>query len=495
MTITFTDHFCGAGGSSIGLTEAGMELRLAANHWDTAIESHAANFPSADHLMADLSGYDMRRMPRTDVLWSSPECTWHSPAGGRKRVRAELDLFDDYVPDAAGDRSRMTMFDVIRAAEAREYKVILVENVVEVTAWPLFDTWLSAFDVLGYDHQVVCVSSAHVGGPSNPHAPQWRDRIYFVFYQRGIRMPLIQPRPTAYCSQCDADVEAVQSWKQNAPRRIGKYDQQYFYVCGAGRHTNHRVEPYILPAAAAIDWSNLGTRLGDRDRPLAAATMRRIEAGIRMFAHPQETPPFMATINHGADGGGRFYLPQERPLPTRSTKTGDGIVVPPFITELWGTSTARAVADPLAAVTAGGGHHGVTIPDGAFIQKNHGGLDYAAIGHMLKDPREPLPAVVARTNLSLVIPYRRNGRGYPATARPLHTQSTVESAGIAQLGIDMDDVRFRMLGPREALRAQRFPDTYIVKGNKSEQQMQAGNAVSSNVAHWLGALTVEALAA
>jgi DNA (cytosine-5)-methyltransferase 1 len=43
-----------------------------------------------------------------------------------------------------------------------------------------------------------------------------------------------------------------------------------------------------------------------------------------------------------------------------------------------------------------------------------------------------------------------------------------------------------MLKPREHLRAQRFPDSYVVTGNKGEQTMQAGNAVSANVAQWLG---------
>lgn len=44
MSITFTDIFCGAGGSSIGLVSAGFELKLAANHWDRAIETHSSNF-------------------------------------------------------------------------------------------------------------------------------------------------------------------------------------------------------------------------------------------------------------------------------------------------------------------------------------------------------------------------------------------------------------------------------------------------------------------
>jgi DNA (cytosine-5)-methyltransferase 1 len=104
MSLDFTDIFCGAGGSSIGLVAAGLELKLAANHWDRAIATHAENFPAADHMVADVSNYDMRRLPRTQVLWASPECTWHSPAGGRKqasKIRAQLDLFDEYVPTNA----------------------------------------------------------------------------------------------------------------------------------------------------------------------------------------------------------------------------------------------------------------------------------------------------------------------------------------------------------------------------------------------------------
>src|SRR5271166_1337211 len=64
--VTYTDIFCGFGGSSIGLENAGMTLVLGANHWAKAIETHALNLPNADPLIADVSNYDMRRMPHTD---------------------------------------------------------------------------------------------------------------------------------------------------------------------------------------------------------------------------------------------------------------------------------------------------------------------------------------------------------------------------------------------------------------------------------------------
>ena len=64
MSLTFTDIFCGAGGSSIGLTGAGLELKLAANHWDRAIETHAANWsldrlPDVDRAILRMATYEL----------------------------------------------------------------------------------------------------------------------------------------------------------------------------------------------------------------------------------------------------------------------------------------------------------------------------------------------------------------------------------------------------------------------------------------------------
>lgn len=87
-------------------------------------------------------------------------------------------------------------------------------------------------------------------------------------------------------------------------------------------------------------------------------------------------------------------------------------------------------------------------------------------------------AIVAAPNVSLVIPSR---------TRP-------ESMYEGELPFDLDDVRFRMLGPTEHLRAQRFWEGYDTSAaNKSETTKGAGNAVPVNVAHWIGDFVAEAL--
>ncbi|MFI5960465.1 DNA cytosine methyltransferase [Cryptosporangium sp. NPDC051539] len=547
MSVTFTDIFCGAGGSSIGLTAAGLELKLAANHWPRAIETHAANFTDAEHLCADVNNYDMRRLPRTDVLWASPICTEMSPAGGRPGRRkagkapakGQLDLLEfGPIARAGFERTRATFHDVIRATEVHRYQAVIVENVVDVVwKWELFDWWVEGMCKLGYRVQFVSVSSAHIGGEGNPHAPQWRDRLYLVFTRTGIPLPDVTPRPLARCPVCETDVYAVQAWRNLRKRKVGKYRQQYDYKCPNQACRHAVVEPYVLPAAAAIDWTDLGTRIGDRARPLAAATVKRIAAGLELFA----TEPSMVTVDHGelaADG--RIYPAFARPLPTRTVRIGDGVAIPPalltpcggnwnttattsaepmrtrmanekgfeglavtpaaWLTVMRNHSSAEPLDAPMSTITTSGHHHYLTVapaggaapaPDpAAFYVKNYGG--HAEPKHMVKRTgSEPLGVITSQDHHALVVPYRKDSA--KTTGQPLHTLATRESAALVRPAVAVEDCSFRMLQPREHLRGQRFPDTYLVTGNQGEQTMQAGNAVSSNVAQWLGSRVADVL--
>ena len=50
MTLTLTDLFCGAGGSSTGAIQVpGVTVRVASNHWKLAVDTHNTNHPDAAH--------------------------------------------------------------------------------------------------------------------------------------------------------------------------------------------------------------------------------------------------------------------------------------------------------------------------------------------------------------------------------------------------------------------------------------------------------------
>lgn len=510
MSVTFTDIFCGAGGSSIGLAEAGMELKLAANHWARAIETHAANFTDAEHLCADVNNYDMRRLPTTRVLWASPICTEASPSGAGsapkekyRRVGGEVALVNGEPVEQAGfERTRATFYDVLRATEVHGYEVVLIENVPEVAwKWGLYEWFLHGLAMVGrgYNIQIVCVSSAHIGGGDNPFAPQWRNRKYIVATRKDIPVPDVEPRPLAWCKTCDTIVQAKQWWKPKTRRYygfpIGKYRSQYLYQCPTGHAF---VEPYVLPAASVIDWSDLGDRApGDMPVP---NTLRRIEAGLKLVREAA-----LITVNHS--GGGHRAIPLAgAPMPTRTVKIGDGVathpllvpcggsryrdaadaaepfrprltreseavVAPPaFIAEMRNNCLASGIDEPMSTLMTSGRHHylGTVVPPGS-------------------------QQAVASTEWgrhTLVVPYRKNNKTATA-AEPLLAMATKDPAALAtpehvSPDIRIEDCHFRMLKPREQLRAQRFPDEYKVLGTVHEQTMQAGNAVSANVAHWLG---------
>lgn len=485
--ITIADLFCGAGGSGLGASVVpDVQLRYAANHWAKAVETHAANFPDTDHDIADISQVDPRRTPRTDILWASPECTNHSVAKGRRRPDAQPDLFGETLPDEASERSRATMWDVPRFAEHHRYRAVIVENVVDAARWIMFPAWLQAMELLGYRHHIVWLNSMHAPAIAAPRAPQSRDRMYVVFWLAGQRTPDLDVRPAAWCFECSTAVAAVQWWKKTgAP--WGRYRQQYLYRCPRSECRNSIVEPYADPAAAAIDWSLRGQRIGDRDRPLSLKTMERIAAGLARYARPLTFEARGNTfVRRGPDGRPAYSRawPVDQPTATLTTTETRALVVPV-------EGRDGKVAAPAAA---------------------------------------PMRTQSTRAETALVVPYYGTTTAGQPTDRPMPTQGTVDTVGLAFIaelrgghsdarhvdqplatvtasgnhhGLvepphtvpDVEDCTFRMLEPREIQAAMAFRSTYQVLGTRREQVRQLGNGVTPPAAEWLIRAVVDSLQA
>jgi DNA (cytosine-5)-methyltransferase 1 len=501
---------------------------MAANHWQLAVDTHNANHPLADHACADLSQVDPRYFPTTDLLWASPECTNHSQAKGRKRIVAQPDLFGDTLPDESAERSRATMWDVVRFTEHHRYRAVIVENVIDAYHWAPFDAWLMAMASLGYVHQLVFLNSMHAQARGLP-APQSRDRMYVVFHRVGNRRPDVagMQRPAAWCPSCGEVVASVQTWKRQ-DKTSGRYRQQYVYCCPKDSCRAQIVEPGWLPASAAIDWTLSGTRIGDRAKPLADKTRRRIAAGIARYW----TPMHIEAAGHTYDAAdpkhrsfgdpngyyrawpmseplrtlhtieskalvvpvegreGKEATPAIRPLRTQTTRLESAIVTP-FIAELrGGSSCARSVADPLATVTASGNHHGLVMP---YYGRGTTRPVSDALATVTTLDRH---ALVMRNNSSV-------GDGAEMVTPVVEPMRTLTTAGhqslltpgdLAAAEAQVDDVLFRMLEPREVIAAMAFPATYLMFGNRREQVRMAGNAVTPPAARDLIAAVVASLA-
>lgn len=518
--ITLTDMFCGAGGSSTGALDVpGVEVRVATNHWERAIETHNTNHPDADHVCADVSQIDPRYFPHSDMLWASPECTNHSVAKGRKRATQEASLFG--LPDEAAERSRATMWDVPRFAEHHDYKLIITENVVDAAKWSMFDAWLHAMDSLGYDHHIVYLNSMHAQTFGLP-APQSRDRMYVMFWKKGNRRPDFERlRPQAWCEHCDQQVTAVQSFKR-PEARWGRYRAQYTYRCPNVACRNSIVEPAWLPASSVIDWDEPAQRIGDRARPLAEKTMRRIEAGLRKYAHLFEA----MMVNHvsGADrarsvpvshpmhtlvaGGlhesllvpvegreGKGAAVASAPMRTQTTRNETALVVP-----YYSRGNATTVDHPVPTIPTVD-HFAMVYPKGMHLEAAGNTYDSADPSRggdywRIWPDTDPLRTMHTTASKAVVIPLRNHNKPKPTSA-PL---DTIAAAGnhhglaVAQHApIAVEDCLFRMLTPHEIKRGMAFPADYVLLGTKRETVRMAGNAVTPPAARDLIRIAVESL--
>lgn len=189
---TCIDYFAGAGGFTLGATDAGAHVVAAVNHWRLAVDMHALNHPQTVHLCEDLTRFNPRRLPAADGLVSSPACQGHARARG-VALGAE--------GDSRWDASRATAWSVIDYAELRRPRWTVTENVPDFVRWALFAPWLDALSRLGYATRVQVCDAALWG------VPQHRPRT-IVTAVLGREAPAVEPpRGTAL-----APIGAVIDW-------------------------------------------------------------------------------------------------------------------------------------------------------------------------------------------------------------------------------------------------------------------------------------------
>lgn len=507
--LTLYDEFAGWGGSSQGAAAVpGVEVVFAANHDQLAVSVHASNFPEADHFCGDVSAEskdDVTKFPRADLFWASPSCPPWSNARGKRRDfdrSTQGVLFDGEVVDEKAARARALMEEVpaYLAAMARRGEPVwagVVENVVECRKWDQWHRWLGEIRALGYDTRVIALNSMHAQPRDvSRRAPQSRDRLYVAYWHRRLgRRPDWDKwlRPTAWCATCEQQVAAMQVFKKPGTD-MGRYRSQYVYRCPRSTCRNQPVDPEVLPAAMAIDWSlDPGQRIGERDKPLQPATLARIEAGLDKVAGPMLAP------SGGTWRGQASSL--DAPMPTRTTRDTDalvtppmpvplasregeqaslaseplrtppcrqetGVVTPPFLTTLRGggsRTSAYGLEQPLATFSADGTHHGLVTPPEA-------------------QPPE-----------QFLLSYYSNGGLHPA-AEPLGTVTTTDRHALISAATPrVEDCTFRMLTPREIAAGMAFAPDYTVTGTNRQQVRGYGNAVTPPAAEVILAALTEAV--
>lgn len=540
---TAVDLFSGFGGLTRGIEMAGFTTITAANHNAYKVEVHERNHPNTEHWIADLVDpesadyHSARDLPAADLLVAGVSCVNHSQANTQKAYRQGVSLFDLDDPDfdarvSKSERDRATANCVLHYAEKHRPRLILVECTTELTSWgpaipgrpkvgdgSTYRWWLKQFDLLGYRHKVLYLNSMFFG------VPQSRNRAYWVFSDRSVPEPDLDHRPVSRCHHCDQDVEAVWSWKTGIPATGSvNYGKQYEYRC---ERCHRPVVPPMTPSLAALDLSTLGTRIGDRARPLAAATMARAERCRQRFAefpavlmpakavhgsarHPwqplstqtsQQETAILSTGAIMAAAGNTFEHPGsncrsrglDQPLWTQPATNTTGLITPPIALAVDNfQGSPRGAHEPLP--TQLGSETLGLLSAGVMPYRKHTQAAQLA---------EAMPTVTADQIPGLLFSgwYKENGKTAPhpmsdalGTVTAHDTTALLMAGWRAQLSdLRLEDCFFRMMAAHEIGRGcgfdVNFPDyngTFVVWGSARDQVDGFGNAVSPQVGAWIG---------
>ncbi|MGW2384375.1 DNA cytosine methyltransferase [Streptomyces sp. NPDC001658] len=537
------DLFSGFGGLTEGIKRAGFTTIMAANHNDYKVQVHEANHPEAEHWIADLvdpeaSDYHSARdLPPADLLVAGVSCVNHSQANTTKAYEHGLTLFGMHDPDyearvTKSERDRATANCVLHYAKQHRPRMILVECTTELQSWgqlipgskkigdgETYRWWLKQFELLDYNHKVLFLNSQFFG------VPQSRNRGYWVFVHKSLPMPDLEHRPVSRCQGCDKDVEAVWTWRTGIPPSGSvSYGKQYDYRCPSCRR---EVVPPMTPSLAALDLTDLGTRIGDKPiktfpdghvGPFAASTMARAQRCLERFGdfpavlmpakgvhgserHPwqpmstqtsqQETALLLAVDNYqGAPRGAG------EPLPTQVGSETFGVVsagvvpyrnntVPTMLQEAMPTFTAEQIPGVLSAsgTVSAGGLEAVRWPHqpglaglaqaqemlfSGWYKQNGTSPSHGTAPHPLTDP---LGTITAHDTTALL-----NARWHASLADLRLEDCYYRMMKDYEIGVGCGfDVDF---GNRKG--------TFIVWGSARDQVDGFGNAVSPQVGTWIG---------
>lgn len=450
MSGIVVDCFAGGGGASTGIEQAlGRPVDIAVNHDPRAISMHKANHPRTMHLTEDIFAVDLEKHVdgrHVSLMWASPDCTSHSKAkGGQPRISG----------------LRMLPWAVHKHAAAVKPDVLIMENVAEIKKWGPLDeggrpikqregeeyaAFVSAMKRLGYTFESRELVACDFGAPTT------RRRWYAVLRRDG--KPTVWPEPTH----------------------------------GDGLFG----EPYRT-AAECIDWSDLGTSIFERKKPLAEATNRRIARGIAKYVLSGDPKPFIVPIGYGErDGQAPRVNSIDAPLGTVVAQGTKHYLCTAWMQKYYGGVVGQGCDEPLHTITAcSGAHFGLVA---CHLSKVYGTSTGQQIGF-------PIASVTAGGNhIALVsaflTKYYGTGTGQRSDA-PLGAITTKDRFGLVTVRLDgeryaLADISLRMLKPRELMAAQGFPDWYVIDRyddgsavSAAQQVKMIGNSVVPAVARAL----------
>ena len=540
VNLLYIDLFCGAGGTSTGVTKARLfgkqcaKVVACVNHDANAIASHQANHPDTLHFTEDIRTLELsplvahlqkvqKKYPEAYVvLWASLECTNFSKAKGGLPRDAD---------------SRTLAEHLFRYIEALQVDYIQIENVEEFMSWGDMDEhghpiskdkgrcylkWVKTVQQYGYDYDYRILNAADFGAYTS------RKRFFGQFAKCGL--PIVFP---------------VQSYAKNGDE--GGMFHQY---------------KKWKPVREVLDLQDEGSSIFMKKKPLCEKTLERIFAGLVKFVAggKKKYEDFILKYNSMNKSGHYRPVPTDEPCPVVATQNRLGYVKLNFLSKQFSGDPAsknQSVDKPAGTITCVDHHAFVTAyfgngfnssidsPSPTVTTKERHALVSVDLNEPMPDV--PLDKVTIQTNQFLANEYSGGGQvGSIETVNPavlcnpkqklvsadqyLMNPYSFKSDGgsienpcftlIARMdkmppylistekgemaiaiyeedspmtrkikefmaAYGIVDIKMRMLNIQELKRIMGFPEDYVLIGTQAEQKKFIGNAVEVNMSRVL----------
>lgn len=269
------DLYCGAGGATLGLLRAGMELAGCYDFDLDACATHLRNFSYCPLTRADLRVVDPDDLPDADFWWASPPCQPFSVAGKRLARADPRDMFPWTLRAIAARRPAWVVIENppgLLSAEGGRYIAGVVRS-LERSGYTVEHRVLDAacYGVPQRRHRVILVGSRerrriwwpeHTHGDPRSLAPLGDDRRPWVTVRQALGIAVDTPSAVVTTSE---------------GRGLGQLGRQ----AGAGRHIARTIAMGEAPSQtidSSGEWHRPGGHsAGEPSRgPDSATYLRRL---------------------------------------------------------------------------------------------------------------------------------------------------------------------------------------------------------------------------
>lgn len=380
------DGMCGAGGATTGMlrffqaADVPIKRFVAINHNPDSITWHTINHPEVVHYLDNVNVVNLRdAFPEgyADVCWFSPTCTQHSRAKGGRPIN---------------DQERNGPQEIHKLVTEIYVRHLLIENVPEIVKWgpidqygrPIksregdcFRAWIASMEAAGYTIEWRITNAADYGAATT------RERFLALMTRTGkISWAIPTHSRTGETNLFEGtkkpwepvrkhlDLSLPTEWVlgRNVPLAAPTLARGWYGMPAIwGNAATRAYSPDVRDACTE------GLAYCAREIPKAEKALRLLRTKPNLRVSPTKRAKrrkgLKDRLKRLATGTKRYIaLRDEVNAYLTTTSLTAFTTTEPFLVALRGTSdnavrnSARASAEPMYGVTAGGGHNGVVVP-------------------------------------------------------------------------------------------------------------------------------------